>query len=517
MPMRLSDIRDIVRLVQRYGYSKPNATGNGRLGRKESNLARFRELIVRDASIDENILAHTIFGNAYSQTRYKSLKTYFVSKSVHQLALLDLSHSHFSEHTKAIIKGYKYLFFIRSLLTLGNRSAAIHFTKRLLHLSEKYELHFISLALLEELRKDALQSGKRQEYKKYADLYRRKFELYQSESSIEMLEEQALLPFATSIFVDEGFADDIFSTLKQVSSLVRKHETYFSRLSHFRLQYVYYQVSGDPLKSAKICGKAIEYINDKPHMSPASRLAEFAIYKLENYILARDYIQGKEAAQYCEQHINPGMHLWFTFKRYEFLLMMQTKRFIEASDILVQVNSHERFISLSDPLKELWKLLGFNIEYVLKSQSSYNTSNLGSFRKSYLSRRKDYRDLFLKFPTYKKDKRGFNVAILILNILVALEENNFDLLLKQEEALSSYRFKYLNIRHCHQSFILFKLIRLITKNDFNFSRIQPLALPFEKRLKVAKLKSGEVFENIQILPPEWVWQRIKEILLEKAK
>lgn len=510
--MRITDIREIVRIIDRFGYSKQNSFGKSVLGRENSTVAKFRELLTQNPSISEEELAHSVMGNSYSSERYKSLKAYFVSKAVHQIALIDLSPLQHSEHTRAIFKGYKYLFFIRTLLTLGNRSAAMHLTKRLLHLSRKYELHFITVTLLDELCRDSVQRGKRKDYKKFQQFFNEQVELFLSESQVRSLEEQALVHFSSSLFVDESFMFEVLDSLNIVKSLVKKNETYFSKLSYFRLQYIYYQISGNPLKSADVCEEAIKYMGTKRHLSPSSRFAEFAIYKLENFILVRDYRKGKKAAEYCRKHIKPSLMLWFTFKQYEFLLMMQTLRFVDAEKIYEEVISHERFVSLSDASRELWKLFGLHIKYVAQSKQTSDNR----FKKSYLSRNRDFRNLFLNFPSYRKDKHGFNVAILTLNILVALEEGKLDDILIQEEALSSYRFKYLNAKHCHQSFILFKLIRLMTKSDFDLEKINKAASLVEKELSTAKLRPGEVFENIQILPPEWIWNRMKAILAESA-
>jgi len=509
--LRITDIREIVRIIDRFGYSKQNSFGESALGRENSTVAKFRDLLGQNPTLSEEELAHTVMGSSYSPERYKSLKAYFVSKAVHQIALIDLAPSQHSEHTRAIFKGYKYLFFIRTLLTLGNRSAAMHFTKRLLHLSRKYELHFITVTLLDELCRDSVQRGKVKDYRKFHQLYNEQVELYLSEAQVRLLEEQALINFSSTLFVDESFTFEVLDSLNTIKLLVKKNETYFSKLSLFRLQYIYYQISGNPLKSAEACENAIKYMKGKLHLSPSSRFAEFAIYKLENFILLRDYRKGREAAEYCKQQIKPNLMLWFAYKQYEFLLMMQTLKFTEAEKIYEQVISHERYDSLSDASKKLWKLFGLHIKYVAQSKQTSD----GQFKKSYLSRNRDFRTLFIHFPSYRKDKRGFNIAILTLNILVALEEGKLDDILKQEDALSSYRFKYLNAKHCHQSFVLFKLIRLVIKKEFDLEKVNEAASSIEKELTIAKLRPGEVFENIQILPPEWIWSRIKAILAER--
>jgi hypothetical protein len=509
--MKINDIRDIVRILQKYENREVTAMAWQNLIVKETNLGKFHKLVVEGRIQNDKDAGSEIFGAQYSSTKYKTLKTYYISKLIDNIPSLLISRSELSEHSKAIFKSHKLLFYIRTLLFLGNRSAGIHFAKRLLKIAEKFELYNISISLLEELRRYFTQLGKEIDYIKYLKLSNTQMELLVSESKIRALEEQIFIHFAKSLFVDETFKSDVRASLHTAKSIVDTYKTYFNTLSYYRIEYICHQIEGNPLKSITSCNKALKYMASKPHMSPSSRLAEFALYKLENYILLRDYANGKNAATYCKKHIDKGMNLWFTFKEYEFLLMMQTMKFVNADTIYKQVQGHERFHSLAKHLQERWQIFGFHIQYVIKS-TSYDLSDKNTFKKSYLIRNKEFRSRLIDFPTYRKDKKGYNVAILTLNILVALEENNLDLLIKQEDALSSYRFKYLNEKHCRQSFILFKLIRLMTKNEFDFDRMNKKASAIEKELDFHKLEAGEIFECIQILPTTWVWSRIKAIL-----
>jgi hypothetical protein len=506
--VKIQEIRDVVRLLQKY----ENPADGFKIDFKgKSKLSEFHKIIRNTSIQSDQEVARLIFENRNNATNYKTLKTAYISRVISNIPALDISGSNLSEHTKAIFKSQKLLFYIRTLIALSNRPAANHFAKRLLRLTKHFELYNVSVQLLEELRRSSMQLGKAKEHARWLKISVREAKLLFSESQIKALEEEILIHFSKSLFVDENLKAKVRTTLKKVQAILDVNETYFNRLSSYRLEYIFHQLEGNIKQSIAACDKAIAYMTMKSHMSPPSRFAEFALYKLENYILARDYENGKKAAQYCQEHIDDGMILWFTFKEYEFLLMMQTFRFDEAQNIFYCVISHPRFESLSKLIKEKWELFGFNIQYVIKSQTSDTT-----FQKSYLLRNKQFKSKIYNFPSYRKDKRGFNVAILTLNILVLLEESKFTLLFDHEDALASYRFKYLNEKHCRQSFTLFKLIRLMTKNEFDLSRIEKKSLEMEKALAGERLNHGEIFETIQILPPQWVWNRIK-VILERKK
>jgi hypothetical protein len=509
--MRLTEIRDIVRLTEK--YIPPNSSNLRDFApwKKGSKISKLNSILSGTSVVDEKKIGYDIFGDDFTPDKFKSLKSDLVSKIIHRISVLEIAGSSLSDHSKAIYKGYLYLFYVRTLFLLGNPAGAMHFAGRLLRLAEKYELYYISVIMLDDLRKNAGQGKQRKKYDRYLAEYNKHLELLLSESHAEILEEQVFIQFSESLFVDDRTISFVAENLEAVETLILQNETYFSKLNYFRLKYIYEQVSGNPIESARACEEAITYMESKPHMTPRSRLAEFALYKLENCILACDYATGKETLMYCLTKINVGMMLWFKLKQYEFLLYMQTMKFAEAATVHREVTAHERFNSLPKTQRELWVLFGYHTEYVIRTDDQ-----LKPRAKSYLSRRKDFRTHLLNFPTYEKDKSGYNIAILTLNILVTLEEGRFDMLLEHEDALSSYRFKYLNKKHCHQSFILFKLIRVMTKNDFDLAKIEKKSQGLQEELNAVKIHAGEIFENIQILPPDWVWKRIKEILRSRT-
>ena len=514
--MRIEELRDIVRILRNYESVTNLPLDFQKLSNDDSKVQGFYDILLTEEIESDTKAALKLYGNNNSKGRYKSLKSHFLSRALNNITFLDLSKSGKSEHTIAIFKSYKYLFVIRVLLALGSRSGAIVLARKALKLAERYELHSIVMDLLSGLRNNSLQLGKEKEYMRYTLLLKQRTELLMNESALIALEERISIYFTKSLFISEKLHKESRTALHKAERFLKKGDTYFGRISYYRLLYILRQIDGAPLQSAAACDEALQYMLSKPQMSPPSRFAEFALYKLENYILLRDYSNGKKAAAYCETHIDKGMNLWFSFKEYEFLLMMQTMNFAEAHKIYLEVKMHQRFSSLPKHLQERWQIFGLHIQYVIRSSTVRSADATEEpFKKSYLIRDKEFKSRLFDSPTYRKDKRGFNVAILTLNILVLLEENRLDLLLRQEEALSSYRFKYLNENHSQQSFILFKLIRIVTKNDFDLAKIEKKASMIEKFLVSKQLGAGEIFECIQILPPQWVWNRIKTILAHR--
>ena len=316
----------------------------------------FYQVALNEKIQNEKDASEILYGKRNVNNNYEKLKSYFLTRSLNNITFFDLAKEGASEHTKAIYKCYKYLFFVHVLLVLGSRTGAIQFAKKILHLADRFELHFIAADLLDELRKHALQVGRQRDYLRYEQLLNRHIELLTIELQIRGIAGRVAIQFTKSLFVEEKIKDEVNSSLKAVTALLKKRESYFGRLSYYRLLYIHYQVQGDPTKSIAACNKAIAFMTRNLHMSPASRFGEFALYKLENFILIRDFVRGQQAASYCEKYIKPGMNLWFTYKEYQFLLAMQTLNFTTAERIYHDVISHERYSTLLPHNKEKWDI-----------------------------------------------------------------------------------------------------------------------------------------------------------------
>ena len=100
----------------------------------------------------------------------------------------------------------------------------------------------------------------------------------------------------------------------------------------------------------------------------------------------------------------------------------------------------------------------------------------------------------------------------MMNILLLLENNRIDQLLEQVEALSTYRFSHLKGKNSHQSAILFKLIQMMVRCDFDAAKMKKKASTLEKKLGATKPSPTEIFECVQVIPPDWIWARMKAAL-----
>lgn len=507
--MTIQELRDIVDFIRKYRSGENAALDPEKLSAEKTKSSQFYKILSESKISGDEEAAFTIYNDSHSGTKYQRLKSGFLASSLNAIPFLNLARPDISDFTRAVFKAYKNLFSISVLLRLGSRKGAISLAKKTLILAERYELHNVGIELLEQLRMHAYLDGKITEYEKYLERLQRKIALLESETRIKTSEQRVMIHFSRSIYLDETLLAPASEALGNTLAELQEYDTYANRMVKYRLEYIYYQLQGRPQESAAACESAIAYMKTKPHLSPPVRFAEFELFKLENFLLARDYENGLLAAARCRMMTEPGDSTWFQYQEYHFILLMQTMKFHEARIVFDEVSGNMRFPSQFEHIKERWRIFGLYLDYATDSLNR-------KMKRSHLLRQNRYKKIIKDFPSYSKDKRGFNVAILVLNILLLLETDKKDLLIEQFEALSTYRFSHLKAKNCRESAILFKLIRLMVNNEFDLSKISAKALPLEKELADAIPTIGEITNGVQIIPPEWIWNRMKAALGGKS-
>ncbi len=512
--MEIEEIRDILRYIKWYYPKEKQTLDVINLNNEDSKLAAFYDMLV-DTNIETDKEAALSLYGGLPDAKYSMLKSHFTFRALNTISFLDLQKESISDITRGAFKAYKNLFIISILLRLGSRNGAIALAKKTLRLSEKYELYHVSIQLLEHLRYHALLMSKKKNYEEYTKDLERNISLFESESKIRTLEQRLQIHSSASTFINEALAISAHMSLQEMEKELIDNDTYLNRIAYFRLQYMYYQYVGRTSESVAACENAISYMKTKLHLTPLIRIGEFKLRILENYTLSRNYTNGKKAAMDCVSFIPPDSSYWLQYKEQYFLLLMVSLKFTEARRVYDEVRAHARLRSQLSSLSERWEIYKLYLDYA--DDIIHREMPKSKPKRSYLLQQKKYQKTIKEYPTYSKDKRGLNVAILILNVLLLLENNKLDELIVQYEALSTYGYSHLRAKYSHQSSILFKMIRITVQNDFDVEKIKKKTARLEKKLALTKPSRYEMVEFIEILPPMWIWKRMKAALEARYK
>lgn len=454
--------------------------------------------------------AEVIYGKPITDTKYTSLKNRLKKRLLNSLFFLEIKPPTFSEYASALYQSNKNIFLVKTLTSLGARNTAIKLLHSALAHSEKYNITSNSIEFLLQLRVQSNFSGNEKIYDEYDNKLKLALKTFEAECLAQEYNDRITIKFAKSSAEQPEMVGTIRLYCDELSIMKEKYDSKNLSYYYFRIQNLFFQISRDYKSAVNTCIMAEEYISTNPHLFNRNQLAEFSLQKLACYLTLREYEEGKIAAMKCEElyprESNPN---WFIFSEYFFYLTMHTGHFAEAEAIYNGVTSHPRFPFQPDHKKENWKLFELYLQFALRSTSTtLKNSALNSF---------DPNKFLRVVPLYTKDKRGYNVAILILHILLLLDNNDFSGIIGRMDALRTYRTRYLRAGSNKQSALFFRMLQIMETNSFSYELTKQKSQKYFDRMKSTAAEFSEIQDGLQVLPFDWLWNKILGMLKQKEE
>jgi hypothetical protein len=121
------------------------------------------------------------------------------------------------------------------------------------------------------------------------------------------------------------------------------------------------------------------------------------------------------------------------------------------------VFDNKYFEKLPEETTDKWKL--YNAYIHLVHSGSYYLKN-------------NYENILESLPEYHKDKEGFNVAVLFLQVLYFVEQREIDKIMDCRNELKKYMANHFKENFSYRSRTFFKLINIVVENELNFKQVQ---------------------------------------------
>lgn len=512
--MKIQEIQDILRLYKRIhkrGMAEFASHSNG----ERSKIKAFFEAIDEHGSaLSDRAVCVKIYGSGSPHSKYHFLKSHCTALLLEQFLGNQIERQIQSAPTRGAYAAQKQYVIATLLRRLGSKKAARTLTAKTLRMCERYQLTSLSIDLLEELRHNAFLEGRTRLVDKYSKQIAERLEEFRQELAIRELDQSFRVHLSKSTIPTQSLRTRLAHIVGQTEAIAMRYPSNHSiQVAHFRIKYMNFQTQGQLVESTIACKSAIEYLATQEDFYSKSRIGEFVIYLLENYLLLKDAGQGAQSIELCETFIDRSSNLWFKYKECHFLFALHTDQIPMASAVYAEVSKHPRYAVQLDHLKERWNIFKLVLDYrnwVLQ-KTLHPERQLPS-----LLRYKKYREMLRSYPVYIKDKRGFNVSLLIVNILILLESGRKDEIVEQIEALATYKNKYLRGKEVNQSAVLFKFFRTMVTSNFSYPKILQQSTSYSQLLRSSQKITSEVTEGLQILPCAWVLERVLYLLKKET-
>lgn len=219
------------------------------------------------------------------------------------------------------------------------------------------------------------------------------------------------------------------------------------------------------------------------------------------YLRSRQPVQGLRLAEEYNRDFHPSSSNWFYFQEHHVLLALHAEQYERAQQLLVVITKNPSYLIQREAALQRWDLYKSYIDFVLPPQRVTT------------ARQRQMAQWVLQLPEYSRDKRGHNVAILVLQLLHFLRERNLEEVLLRLERLRKYQQRHLYEPATLRSRLFLRLLQLIVERNFDAAQAAERGAPLLQQLRDTP-PPGEAFAEVEIIPYEHLWELVLGLLRE---
>jgi hypothetical protein len=228
-----------------------------------------------------------------------------------------------------------------------------------------------------------------------------------------------------------------------------------------------------------------------------------SINLLACYIPLKRYDEAREVLVSLYKHTKEGTYNWYKSRELHFILAMHTANYEEANRLHADTISQKTFKRQQPFIREAWTIYGAYLRILINAGKVKGEENASPFRISrYLN----------QLPTFSKDKRGQNVPVLISQIVLLLQQGNFDGLIDRYEAVNKYRERYVEREVNFRGNVFLHMLRQMTTHDFDRCKVEKETVTLRNLLDQEPVDVMSPGYDQEILPYEELWEVLVETM-----
>ncbi len=505
----MQKLKQYVDLIKQFKVKKQEV--NALLGDDTTKLHRFFEgLATRRWKDDENAIVRELYGEAFDTKHgaYRALKTELKKKLKNLLFLIDF-------HQPEILNDIQQAYYdslrtnasIKLLYGRLKSDAALDLCQHQLENALRFELTETVLISAKNLRNHyRYRQPDVKKYEYYRKLHNQYFEIYMAEN------------FAEEFYTDiVGNYINNRSTKKWVQPIVKEYVAqlipYKNKVNSFEflkyfghLELLVHMVINDYSATLLICDEYIAKLENKPFLHKVS-LIMFYHQKIICHLMLRQHADCWQAAQKVSAWIIYGSQNWFKDRTLFMQLCLHTSRNDEAMKVCIEAIKHEDYKNQTDSVREELIIYQAYIQWLVAvgriKPNEADNQQIGVLR---LNR-------FLNdIPVFAQDKRGLNVPILMLQILWAISQKDYDGFLTRLEAVSQYRTRHLKDDPNSRTNLLIKLLWLVIELNYDIKKIKKRATKTFNTLVHTAYDPKDETHEVEVFGYDLYWLYIVEML-----
>ena len=435
-----------------------------------------------------------------------SLKNKLKERLLDAIFLLDFKEANYSSRQKAFFECYKKWSAAMTLLIRNAKIIGIDQLERLLRHTKHFEFTELTLDILRVLRLQySTVDGDIEKYESVKKQYLEYEQIWQMESKAEFYYSELMAQYTNSKSTKTEVMDQAqryYDELKGYMDTCSSFKLHlFGRMVHLLI----YNSVNDYVNTARLCEDAITFFDQKEYDSGLP-LQVFYYNLIVCYLQLGEFEKGQQVINRCEYYFEEGSFNWFKLQELFFLLAMRTSHYEEGYHLYEKVTNYPQFKDKQAQIVEMWNIFQAYVFYLIKVEKI--PESVLSERSKRFKMGKFINDITL----FTKDKRGMNISILIIKILYAIAERDYEKSVDRIDATDKYCSRYLKEKDTLRSNCFIKMLLQIPIANFHREATARKAERYFKMLSSEEAGSASQAHEIEIVPYEALWQMAIESL-----
>ncbi len=455
---------------------------------------------------DEEAMAH-LYPDGSNRNAYYKLKHTLRERLFNTIFFIDVKSKKYSDIHNAKLRVQKLNNLLGILLTKGLKQNAIFIAEKGLKIAQTYEFTAEQLFMARVLRTHtAAILGSHDEFRYYDQMLKECTERLNAELEVEGVFFELLIHYVNSKSTKPFIHEMSQKYLSQPDRLIPSKPSANWVYHLTMIKVVKYMSINEYEKTLAICEEGLAHIKALPFLHTKS-IINISSQATSCCIQLRLYEKGEANILAGLEIMEKGIYNWFKYKELYVSLCFHTQRYQKAWSIFNEVTEHRKFKTLHDNVREVWKVYEAWLYFFINAGKITPCDEDKAQKRFRISRYAN------EVPIFFKDKRGLNVPILISQIMLLLQQKNYDLVIDRMEAIEKYKDRYVDKVHNLRSNIFIHMLLIIPKAYFKRKLVLEKTEKDRKKLAGIPLNMANQSADIEVLPYEDIW----EILLLELK
>ncbi|MDB5234463.1 MAG: hypothetical protein JWR44_1456 [Hymenobacter sp.] len=339
-------------------------------------------------------------------------------------------------------------------------------------------------------------------YKKITKVLLRTQQLLAWEDEAEQLYTDTQLALSGTVAARRAVLTLMPDRIAQLEALHRRARSFTTYNTVYRARLAYEELQGNFQEMIRVTAAASRRLRDGKLNARRFDLRFNHFVSVYAYLRSRQPMQGLRLAEEYSRDFHPSSNNWFYFQEHHVLLALHAEQYERAQQLMGIIAKNPAYAGQMESALQRWDLYKAYIEFVLPPQ------RVTTVRQRQMAQ-------WLQLPEYSRDKRGHNVAILVLQLLHFLRERNLEAVLMRLERLRKYQQRHLYEPHTLRSRLFLRLLQLIVEKNFEADKAAERGKGLLQQLRETA-PPGEAFAEVEIIPYEHLWELVLGLLRQGA-